>query len=340
MQIRNALRGIDHGEIRACGKSGVNGGLDFSFLRIAFEALVQITQTVVGIDAQFLEQVGVLREYILEEHAHERTEQHRVRDLHHGGLQVYREQQTLRLRFGHRIGDELFERSHAHHGGVDDFALQERLCGTEFRDFACFVDKFNLERVGVGHGDGLFVAVKVVGLHACHMRLYRSVPVAVAVRVVAGKVLHCLRGATVGVALAKHRVHGGALYLVVLRADCLFFFSSRSVRIVGHVKAIFLEFGNGCLELRHRSRNVRELDDVCVRFKRKLAEEIQVVARLAEGGQNATRQRDVLGFYIDIGGLCKTANDGEQGLSRQEGRFICKGIVNLGIHTSPKIDIY
>ncbi len=274
MQICNALGRIDHGEIRTRSESGVNGGLDFSFLGVAFEALVQITQTVVGIDAQFLEQVGVLREYILEEHAHECTEQHRVRDLHHGGLQVHREQQALRLGFGHRIGDELFERRHAHHGGVNDFALQERLCGTEFRDFACFIDKFNLERVGIGHGDGLFVAVKVVGLHARHVSLHGGVPVAIAVRVVAGKVLHCLGGAAVGVALAEHRVHGGTLYLVVLRADCLFFFSSRSVRIVGHIKAVFLEFGDGGLELRHRSRNVRELDDVCIRFKRKLTQKV------------------------------------------------------------------
>jgi hypothetical protein len=57
---------------------------------------------------------------------------------------------------------------------------------------------------------------------------------------------------------------------------------------------------------------------------------------LPNAAKNAARQGDILGFDIDIGSLCKTAHDGEQGLSRQERRFVSQGIVNLSIHTNIK----
>ena len=170
------------------------------------------------------------------------------------------------------------------------------------------------------------------------MGLHRFVPHAVAMRIVAGVILHGLGGATVRVTLAQHRVHGGTLHLVIFGADGLFFVIRRSIRIVGHIETVLLEFGDSGLELRHRRRNVRKLDDVCARVQRELAQEIQVVARLAESGQDTAGQGNVLGFNIDIGGLSKTAHDGEQGLCCQKRRFVSQGIVNLGIHTSPKIE--
>ena len=333
MQIRNALGRIDHREVRASSERSVNGGLDFGFLRIAFQALVQVAEAVIRIDTEFLEQVGVLHEHILEEHAHKGTEQHRVGDLHHRGLQVHGEEEALGLGFSHGIGNKLFEGGHAHHGRIDDFTLEERLGGTEFRHGTSFVDEFNLERIGLGHRDGLFVAVEVIRLHARHMSLHGFVPVTVAMRIVAGIVLHGIGGAAVGIALTEHRVHGRALHLVVLGADSLLFVRGRSVRIIGDVKAVLLEFGNRSLELRHRGRNVRKLDDVRIRFKRKLAQECEVVVGLAESSQNAARQGNILGFHIDISRLRKSAHDGQQGLSGQERRLVRKGVIDFSIHT-------
>ena len=345
MQIRNALGRIDHGEVRTCGECGVDGSLDFGFLGITFEALEQVTETVVGIDSEFLEEVSVLREHVLEEHADKCTEQHRVRDLHHRGLEVHGEEEALGLGFGHCIGDELFKRSHAHDGCIDDFALEERLCSTEFRYGTSFIDKFNLEGVGFGHRDGLFVAVEVIGLHARDISLHGFVPHAVAMRIVAGIVLDSVRSAAVGVALAKHRVHSGALHLVVTSADSLFFVVERSIRVVRESVAVLLEFGDSGLELRHRSRNVRELDNVCIRFKRELAEESEVIRhrlaskrctcreRVCESSENAARQGDVLRLHVDIGSLCESRYNREQGLSCQERRLISKGVIDFGIHT-------
>ena len=251
---------------------------------------------------------------------------------------MHREQHTLRLGVGHLFGDELFEGSHAHHGGIENFTFQKRLGCTQFRDGSIFSNKFNLESVGLRKRDGLFVAVEVVRGHAGNMGLHRFIPHAVAMRIVAGVVLHRLGCATVGVALAQHRVHGGTLHLVVLGADGLFFVVRRSIRIVGHIETVLLEFGDSGLELRHRRRNVRKLDDVCARVQRELAQEIQVVARLAECGQDTAGQGNVLGFNIDIGRLSKTADNRKQGLCCQKRRLVGKGIVNLGIHTSPKIE--
>ena len=253
MQIGNSLRGIDHRQIRASGKGSIDSGLDFHFLRIAFQALVQVAQAVVRINPEFLEQVGILREHVLEEHAHKSTEQHRVRNLHHGRLQVHREQQALRLGLGHRLRDKLFERCHAEHRRIEDFALQERLCGTEFSNGASSIHEFNLERVGIGKRDGLLVPVKVIGIHARNAGLHGSIPRAVTVRVVAGKVLHRIRGATVGVALTEHRVHCGTLHLVVAGTDSLLLVGRRSIWIIRERIAVLLEFGDGGLELRHGS---------------------------------------------------------------------------------------
>ena len=89
VQVGDTLRGINHREVRARSECRVNSCFDFGFLGVAFQALVQVAEAVVRIDSEFLEQVGVFREHVLEEYANECTEQHRVRDLHHGGLQVH-----------------------------------------------------------------------------------------------------------------------------------------------------------------------------------------------------------------------------------------------------------
>ena len=249
------------------------------------------------------------------------------------------------LRFCHCTGDELFKSCHAHDCRIDDLSLQKRLCGTQFRHSTGFIDKFNLERIGFGHRNGLFVTVEVVCLHARHVSSNGLVPNAVAMRIVTSIVLDSVRSAAVGVALTKHRVHRRALYLVVAGTDCLFFVRGRSIRVIRQSITVLLEFGNRGLELRHRSRNIRKLDDVRIWFKRELAEEREVIRhrltckhrpfreRILESCENTSRQGDVLGFDIDICCLCKSRYNREQRLSRQERRLVCKGVIDFSIHT-------
>ena len=55
MQIRNPLGGIDHRQIRSLRQSRIDCRLDFFFPRISRKAFVKIAQSIVRIDAQFLE---------------------------------------------------------------------------------------------------------------------------------------------------------------------------------------------------------------------------------------------------------------------------------------------
>ena len=78
----------------------------------------------------------------------------------------------------------------------------------------------------------------------------------------AGVVLHRLRRAAVGVALAQHRVDRAALDLVVAGADVLLLVGLRVVRVVRQVEAQLLQLGDRSLQLRDGGADVGQLDDV------------------------------------------------------------------------------
>src|SRR5699024_5869651 len=93
-----------------------------------------------------------------------------------------------------------------------------------------------------------------------------------AVRVGLGEVLHGGGGAAIGVALAQHRVHGGALDRVVAGADILLLLGGGGLGVVRQVDALRLQLGDGGLELRHRGGDVGQLDDVGLGGLRQLAQ--------------------------------------------------------------------
>ena len=74
------------------------------------DAREHVGETVVGVHADAVEGVAVLREHVGEVRLHRVAEDDRVGDLHHRGLEVDREQHALRLRVGHLLGEERVER--------------------------------------------------------------------------------------------------------------------------------------------------------------------------------------------------------------------------------------
>jgi hypothetical protein len=144
------------------------------------------------------------------------------------------------------------------------------------------------EAVVAGEHDGLLVGAEVVGAHRGDVGLAVGAPGAHRVRVAAGVVLHRGGGATVGVALAQNRVHGAALDLVVAHADVALLVGLRVVRVVGQGEALGLQLGDRGLELRHRGRDVGQLDDVGLGGRREVAE-------LGEGVADALVLGEVLG---------------------------------------------
>ena len=73
------------------------------------------------------------------------------------------------------------------------------------------------------------------------------------------------RGTTVGVTFPKYGVYSTSFDLVITSFDSLFFFRSRSFRIGGEGIALFLQFGNGRLELRYRGADIGQFDDIGLR---------------------------------------------------------------------------
>jgi hypothetical protein len=94
--------------------------------------------------------VGVLREHVAVELRHEVAEHDRVGDLHHGRLQVHREQHVLRLRVGDLRFDEAAQRLAAHHRCVDDFAGLHGRLFLQHLLHAVGRREFDLDAAGVG----------------------------------------------------------------------------------------------------------------------------------------------------------------------------------------------
>ena len=84
--------------------------------------------------------------------------------------------------------------------------------------------------------------------------------------------------AAVGVAFAQHGIHGAAERSGVPRFDVFLGVGARLLGIVRNVITLLPELFDGGLQLRHRSADVRQLDDIRVGRFRDLAELLKIVA--------------------------------------------------------------
>ncbi len=339
VQVGDALVGIDHGQARALAVFGSQVGLDrfLGGFRQLRQARVQVADAVVGVEAGLLEHVSVLGQYVLVELFDDHAEHDRVGDLHHGGLQVQREQDALGLGIGDLRLHERGQRVAAHHRGIDDLTGLDGGLFLQHDGGAVSLLQFDLQVAGGGQGGRLFAAVEIAAVHVRNVRLRFVGPLAHAVRVLAGVVLDRQRRAAVGIAFAQHRVHRAALDLVIARLDVARDVVSGHVRVVGQGIALVLQFLDGRLELRHRGADVGQFDDVGVRGGRQLAQLGQVVGfllvvlqEIREQRQDAAGQRDVAGFDCDAGGGSVGLDDRQQRLGGQERGFIGKRVQNLG----------
>ena len=128
VEVGDALVGIHHRDGGAVGVGGLDVGLDLGLLvgREALDFCDEVAEAVVEIDAEFLDDGGVLGDEVLEEDSHGVAEDDRVGDLHHRGLQVEGEEDAVLLRLGDLLVEEGDEGLLAHERGVEDFAGLER----------------------------------------------------------------------------------------------------------------------------------------------------------------------------------------------------------------------
>jgi hypothetical protein len=282
-------------------------------------------EAVLAVEAVGEQLVTVLREDIGEVGADDVAEDDRVGDLHHGGLEVCGEEDSLLLGTRDLGGEEAVERGGVQHGRIDDLLVEDRQGLLEYGDGAVGGDEADLQGVVPVDDHGLLVVTEVALGHGRDVGLGILVPGTHGVRVLAGEVLHGLRCAAVGVALPQDRVDGGALDGVVAGAGVLLLVGGGLVREVRERVAVGLQLGDGCLELGDGCRDVRQLDDVRVRGFRDLAELCEGVVhplllreQIVEGGEDAGGQRDVPGLDLDAGGTGEGLDDGQQRVGRKE----------------------
>jgi hypothetical protein len=290
----------------------------------------QIAQAQIGVDAGRRELLAEALEDVGQEGGHRVAEEHRVGDLHHGGLEVHRPQQILGLGGVQGLRVELLEGRHRHVGGVDDLAVEHLHGLVEHGPGAVVGDVDDAQRPPVGD-EGLLVAVEVVAVHVGDAGLDVGGPGAEAVRVGLGIGLDRLGGAAVRVPLPQHRVDRRAEHRRIARRD-LPGGVVGALGIVGDVESLGLQLGDRRCELGHRGRDVRQLDDAGRGVGGQPAELCEVVGHplalgqpVGELGEDPRCQRDVAGGHLDAGVVEETLDDRQQRVGRQSRRLVDLG---------------
>ena len=210
---------VDHRERRALGQRLVEGGLDLGAVVQVLQAGVDRGQTGFAVQPRRHQLVTVGLVDVGEEGAHDVAEDDRIGDLHHRGLEVHGEQDVLLLGAGHLSGEELPQCGGAHHGAVDDLALEDLEVVLQYGLAAVGCDVRDGEGVGGRHDDRLLVVAEVAVIHRGDVRPGIGGPGTHAVRELADEILDGLGRAAVGVTLTQDRVDGGALHGVVAGSD-------------------------------------------------------------------------------------------------------------------------
>ena len=99
VQVGDAPVGVHHGEIRALLHGRLQVGFDFLLLRSrqGTDLGIHVPHPVVGIDAEFGKNLFMFFKDVFKIDGHAMTENNRVRDLHHGGLHVQRQENAALL---------------------------------------------------------------------------------------------------------------------------------------------------------------------------------------------------------------------------------------------------
>ena len=339
VQVRDALVRVHHVQRRALRHDRVDLGADRIALGHLRHAGQHGAQAAIGVRTRRGQRRAVTFEHRRQPGAHDMAEDDRVRDLHHRGLQVDREQRAFGLRrldLGLQKAGQL---GHGQEAGIDHGARGQ--VGAVLQHGHLAVSAGQLDT----HAPGLFgrqrhrrlVAAEIARGHRRHAGLAVGGPLAHRMGMRLGIVLDRPRGAAVRIALAQDGVHGRSLQRVVPGADLGLGVVLRIDRIVGQVIALRLQLLDRAHQLRHRGRDVGQLDDVGGGRLDPCAQARQIVRLRLFRGQpfgkrrdDAPRQRDVARRDGDSGRIRKAADDRQQRCRRQLGRLVHLGIDDLG----------
>ncbi len=231
--------------------------------------------------------------------------------------------------------DKGIQRRDVHEGAVQHLRSQDLHLGQLLGTFGR--DQLNGDGVVSSQHDRLLVGVEVIVAHGDHFGLRVGAPSTHAVRVRTCEVLHRGWRATIGVAFTQYRVHRTAQRLAVAGPSVLLSISARVVQVIGQREAQRLQFSDSRLQLRHRSRDVGQLDDVgfrllgeCTQLGEGIGLALSFGKQIGEGGQDPAGEGDVAGLNFNSRSAGECLNDRQERVSRQHWRLIGIGVDDLG----------
>ncbi len=123
VEVGDTLVGIHHRHRRPLPVDGLDVRLNGLPLLVGqgLDLGVDVAEPVIRIHTELLEGLPVLFEHVLVIDGHGMAENLRIRDLHHGGLHVEREENALLLGVLDLFLDELTQGRDAHEGRIEDF---------------------------------------------------------------------------------------------------------------------------------------------------------------------------------------------------------------------------
>ena len=351
MQVGYAAIRIHHGKARAClidgGKVSLNlgaliggQGLDFG---------VSIADAVVRLHPQFLKQRLMLLEHILIEDGNGVAKDDRVRHLHHRGLQMKRQQHTLGLGIGRLLGKKLPQGLAAHTGRIYHLIRLQSDVRFKHRLSPIGALMHDAHRSGRRNSAGLLTAKEIPAAHRSHMRLGVLRPLPHRMRMLAGIFLHRRRRPPVRVALPQHRIHRTALDAVIPSLYLRTLVAPVAIAaliaplVIGFLILrqsipLPLQFLNRRLQLRHRSRDIRQFDDITQRLLGNPPQLPQMVIlpllrreMLRKPGNNPPRQRYIPSLHPHPGGIGKGLDDRQQRPRSKGRRLVRISIDNSGL---------
>ena len=311
--------------------AGVQVALDFFALRFRQlgDLVVEIGHAVIDIDAQFLEQLGVLLESILVVNPDAVAEDDRVRNLHHRCLDVQREHHAGFAGIFQLGFIEFTKRFLAHIHAVDDLAFEQRELRLENQGLAALGEQFHLDITCLVQRQRLFAVIEVTVRHVGNVSAGGHAPFAHRMRVLAGVALDGQRCTAVGVAFAQHRIDRTAQTLRVARLDCLLFVRLRVFRKIRNIEAALLQFLDRCRQLRQGSADVRQLDNIGIgqqgqasKFAEGIRHFLLVSQHIREFSKNTGRNRDIGLLDLDTGRRSEGSNDGQKSTGSQQWRLV------------------
>ena len=256
-------------------------------------------------------------EQFLVETPYRMTKHDGVGHLHHGGFYVQGEQHASVLGIFNLLVKELAERILAHVHGIDDFAIKKRKLRLLHRYIAAGVFEFDAHLAGLLYRRGGLMGKEVPAAHMGNVGTRSLAPLPHAVRVLTCIVFNRDRGAAVGVAFAKHRVHRRPENFGVPGQNVFLFLALRLIRVFRHRVAMLVKFGDGRSELVDGSTDIGKLDDVRFRILGQITQFGQGVIHLLlvgqifrKAGENACSEGNITTLNFNASDRSEFFNDG------------------------------